>query len=86
MGMQLLCSPAGRRPAQLGGLPRPFVRYPQVVSIAEAFIHYKDLLGSVGGGMRYTVSDRTRITLDAFYSRAPSYEWGTAQAGLEIIF
>jgi len=44
------------------------------------------VIGSVGGGIRYAVSDRTRITLDAFYSRAPSYEWGTAQAGLEIAF
>lgn len=42
--------------------------------------------GSAGGGIRYTVSDRTRMTLDAFYSRSPSYEWGTAQAGLEIAF
>ena len=42
--------------------------------------------GSAGGGIRYTVSDRTRITLDAFYSRSPSYEWGTAQAGLQIAF
>lgn len=79
---------SGRLVARLRGKTSPSLAYSLNVSAGYGTdeVEGGKFTGSAGGGLRYAVSDRTRITLDAFYSRSPSYEWGTAQAGLEIVF